>query len=170
MTGLDLLEEEMKKRGCTSTQISSKAVAVVLDILANSENDYLKLQEVKSETATLLTRLRDLRLTVDLWQNREKREQRRFDEEKEEFYREKHSMDEYIAAFNSSLTEVETPDARDAIKAAQLFVNTVNVKTAYDNTAFIIGLSSILTRGGIDGVKELKKINKKFAGYCGEII
>lgn len=170
MTGLELLEEEMKKRGCTSTQISSKAVAVLLDILANSENDYLKLQEVKSETATLLTRLRDLRLTVDLWQNREKREQRRFDEEKEEFYREKHSMDEYIAAFNSSLAEVETPDARDAIKAAQLFVNTVNVKTAYDNTAFIIGLSSILTRGGIDGVKELKKINKKFAGYYGEII
>lgn len=41
-----------------------------------------------------------------------------------------------------------------------MYINTVNINTKYDNTAFIVGLSAILTQTSFEPIKELKKINK----------
>lgn len=68
---------------------------------------------------------------------------------------------EYIERFEESITQMETPEARDALKTAQVFINSVNVDTKYDNTAFIVGLASLLTRTPVDALTELKKINYK---------
>ena len=75
--------------------------------------------------------------------------------------------EEYIKKFLDSIEKCETAEARDTMKTAQMFVNSVDVDTKYDNTAFIIGLASILSNGQINGIDELKKINKNMFAKVG---
>ena len=42
MTGLELFEQEMRTRGCTESQIKSKAVAIALDIISQNKNEYFE--------------------------------------------------------------------------------------------------------------------------------
>jgi hypothetical protein len=42
-----------------------------------------------------------------------------------------------------------------------MFVNSVNIDSKYDNTAFIVGLAAILSNGECGAISELKKINPK---------
>ena len=42
-----------------------------------------------------------------------------------------------------------------------MFIDSVDVATKYDNTAYIIGLASILSNGSMDAIAELRKINNK---------
>ena len=68
----------------------------------------------------------------------------------------------YIDKFFAALNECETPEGRDALKKAQMFVNSVNIKTVYDNTAYINGLAAILTKGESATVADgLEKIDEE---------
>lgn len=161
MTGLDCLREEMEKRGLTKSQIESKTTAVVLDIIANSGHKYTEIWENEASESK---KLNDLRHEVQGCENEIKHLKSLISKlEREEAEAEKHRIhcEDYIDEFNKSLLECESETGRDSMKAAQMFVNTVSVDTKYDNTAFIIGLASILSKGGMNPIGELKKINKK---------
>jgi transcriptional regulator with XRE-family HTH domain len=67
-------------------------------------------------------------------------------------------VDKYIKNFNESLEKMETPEARDALKTAQLFINTIDVQTDQNNTAFINGLAMILC--GVRGGEYPEKLKK----------
>lgn len=161
MTGLECLYEEMKKRGCTDAQCKSKAVAVVLDIIANDgKQTYIDLYDAERrlQKAIDLTRREEGYKEDAEKEYREIRAKSRAEEERiEEKYDE---VCAYVDAFNESLKSVDTPEGRDALRAAQLFINSVKIDTKYDNTAFIVGLSAILSNNKISAVDELKKINK----------
>lgn len=151
----------MEKRGLTKSQIESKTTAVVLDIIANSGHKYTEIWEKEASESK---KLNDLRRQVQGCENEIKYLKSLISKlEREEAEAEKHRMhcEDYIDEFNKSLMECESETDRDNMKAAQMFVNTVSVDTKYDNTAFIIGLASILSKGGINPISELKKINKK---------
>lgn len=161
MTGLDCLREEMEKRGLTKSQIESKTTAVVLDIIANSGNKYTEIWENEASESK---KLNDLRREVQDCEDTIKYNKALISKFNQEVGRAKEHRihcEDYIDEFNKSLMECESETGRDSMKAAQMFVNTVSVDTKYDNTAFIIGLASILSRGGISPISELKKINKK---------
>lgn len=69
---------------------------------------------------------------------------------------------EYIEKFNKSLDECETKEGRDALRLAQVFVNSVNTNTDQNNTAFINGLACILSRGECGSLfNGFKKLNAK---------
>ena len=70
-----------------------------------------------------------------------------------------HEVEDYITNFNKEREKLETPEARDRLKLAQLFANSVHVKTAYDNTAYIVCLGALLSGAKVDAIKEIKKIN-----------
>lgn len=154
MTGFDALREELKNRGCNSAQCESKVVGVVLDIVSNNKDLYSKLQE---EEQTETKRLREIENEIKFTRNKLRSIQFQCDK----LMRDKEWMVDYIQRFNEALAECETPEGRDAMKRAQVFVNSVSVDTKYDNTAFIIGLSAILSEGKIGSIQELKKINPK---------
>lgn len=154
MSLLDDLRDEMKKRGCTDSQINSKAVAVVLDIVSSSGNKYTAIQEEEKECSRLI---REFRF--------EKRElEHKKAELKDMAYtincREEY-VTKYIESFNNSLAECETEEGRDAMRRAQVFVNSVSIDTKYDNTAFIASLGAILSDGKIGALEEYKRINPK---------
>lgn len=161
MTGLDCLREELEKRGMSKAQINSKAVAVVLDIVAQSGNKYTEMWKSEQDVSK---RERDALNTIMWAENKEKDLNARIEgaepalklcEEK------KRQIESYVSKMCEALENCETPEGRDTMRIAQMFVNTVNVDTKYDNTAYIIGLAAILSKGGISPIDELKKINKK---------
>lgn len=154
MNGLDCLREEMEKRGLTKAQIESKVAAVVLDILSQSGDKYTKMWQEEQEQTE---RERSARKEAAYYERRAssaiitiKNAERLLSE-----------MQQYMDTLFDALNKCETPEERARLKAAQMFVNSVNVNTKYDNTAYIIGLAQILAGGNLDGIEELKKINPK---------
>ena len=154
MTGLDCLREEMQKRGFNKAQIQSKIAAAVLDILANTGTVHTDIVEAENKLSDITKKYHTVRDEVSrqnfLMEHRER-----------ELKAKEEKASEYIQRFNESLSDCETPEGRDALKRAQMFVNSVTVQSKYDNTAFIIGLSAILSDGKISAIEELKKMNPK---------
>jgi len=165
MNGIECLKTELLKRGFTKQQADSKVVLGVLEILSGSNGQYAKMDKIIDEVNDLENR--KLRLEAETREYEKKRNAIR--DNMENIIREINDLAnrrynaalEYIERFFKSLDECETPGGRDALKAAQMFVNTVDVDTKYDNTAFIIGLASILSQGNTAPIDELRKINKK---------
>lgn len=167
MTKLDWLREEMAKKGASKAQLNSKLVAMVLDILTDAGDKYeemwdeeekenLRLEEIKrqinranSEADSVIRQIQGL-----------KDEKQRIENLVPKWDGYIKEWEEYVDKFNKSLEECETAEGRDTLRIAQMFVNTVNVDTKYDNTAYIIGLASILSNGRMSAIDELKKINK----------
>ena len=161
MTGLDCLREELKKRGLPTQSVYSKPVAAVLDIVARSGNKYTEMWKSEKEASKLEEKLRDqirweekhyTELTVKIEEARK---------ELAQYEIKKQEIKDYLDKLIDSINNCETPEGRDAMRTAQMFVNTAEVNTKYDNTAFIIGLAAILSKGGINAIDELQKINSK---------
>lgn len=133
VTGLDCLREEMEKRGCNKAQIESKAAAVVLDILSNSGTIYTDIQEAEK-------RLSDLRNAISVRElNAALREQRINDAES----RNKKILED-IEKTKEEFLKPETPAARDRLRLAQFYKDSVEINNEYQRTAFIKGLGAIL--------------------------
>ena len=161
MTGLDCLREELEKRGLNKAQINSKVAAVVLDVVAQSGDKYTQMWKSEEETSkrecdALNTIMQAEHKEIEL-NARIERAERALELCKEK----KRQIESYVSKMCEALENCETPEGRDTMRIAQMFVNTVNVDTKYDNTAYIIGLAAILSMGGISPIDELKKINKK---------
>lgn len=165
MSGIECLKDELLKRGFTKQQADSKVVLGVLEILSESNGQYTKMDKILDDVNDL--EIRKSRLEAEAREYEKKRNAIRnnmdniIKEVNDRAGRLYHETLEYIERFFKALEESETPEGRNALKAAQMFVNTVDVDTKYDNTAFIIGLASILSQGNTAPIDELRKINKK---------
>lgn len=163
-SGLECLREEMRKRGCSEQQTNSKAVAIVLDILAsaNANGEMHIYQDIQTAETQLSNVEREISFALSKLGTVERdlviKKSSAIDEIKQ-LEVAKAELDNYIEDFKKSLLECETAEGRDRLRAAQMYINTVTVKTCYDNTAFITCLGAILTGQSIGIVKELKKIN-----------
>lgn len=173
MTGFEILKDELIKRGFTKQQVEkSKMLPAVLDILSGGGGQYLeiaKLSDDINELKRLKLELEQQKLDLEqqkqhiYWESaslRTSKERLEFEIQNaaDRIYKQ---TEEYIEKFFNALETCETPEARDSLKIAQMFINTVDVDTKYDNTAFIVGLSAILSKGEIAPVDSLTKINKK---------
>lgn len=165
MTGLDCLKEEMIKRGLTKQQAESKTVLIVLDILSGAEGKYLdlarleeRIEELKEDEEQLKSTIAEYRRKAIACSMELKQIIDSVNAKAIALYQENVK---YIRDFLHVLETAETPEGRDALKAAQMFVNTINVDTKYDNTSFIIGLASILSQGRMAAVEALHRINDK---------
>lgn len=152
MTGLDCLRDEMEKRGCSKAQVESKTAAIVLDILANMGHVNTDIVEAERKLADVKRQTeREIRYC----------EMRKFEirEKEREFNERVETEQKRLDDFMQKLSECETPEARDAIRRARLFIDCADVNSKYDNTAYIIGLGSILSNGNVDVIGEMQKIN-----------
>lgn len=166
MTGLECLKEEMAKRGCSKAQMESKTVAIVLDILSNTGTKFTEQYEVEK---TIEDKKRRLELKETQLKGREKRIEQRMEEVEGRINDVNKSIDEtkeYIKSFYESLKQCETPEARDKQKLAQLFVNTVNLESSQNNTAFIEGLARILASNTeAVAIERLKSVDTDLTQY-----
>ena len=175
MTGLECLREEMRMRGATPAMVDSKAAAMVLDIVANTPDAiYEKTDEAEQKLATLSRKIETKKAMLDKVASEYNEAQGQLISLKCEIAAGKSQLSnrkqqeiadarKYIDEFNESLKGCETPEARDQMRTVQLFMDATEVNTKYDNTAFIIGLAAILSRGKVAAISTLKKINDKIA-------
>lgn len=159
MTGLDLLREEMKKRGCNDKQATSKAVAVVLDIISKSGNKFQDIQEAEKRLQDLNVEIRDAEDRLERIRGIRRAEAKEKSDWFAEADAERKRLEEYVEDFKRGLFLCSTEEAADALRTAQFYVNNTNVVTKYDNTAYIVGLASILSGKKVDPDIELRKIN-----------
>lgn len=146
MTGLEMLKQEMLKRGCTKVQTESKLVAIVLDIVA--------------ETGTAHTDLREAEQRVKEIEDEAAAVSRRWEKYAEADKEFREGVKEYVEDFKALLRQCETAKARDALKVAQTFTDSVEIKTVYDNTAYIKGLAMILCGQEIPAPIALRKVEE----------
>ena len=154
MTGMEELKKEMAARGLTKAQIESKAVYVVLDIVSGDPGKYVTVYEDEQRAKKTLEAANRERMSI---------ERLIIDNRKlvNEAARTREEIKSYVDEFSKALENCDTDEGRDKLRLAQMYVNTVKVNTVYDNTAFIVGLASLLTGTQTDPLKELKKINPK---------
>ena len=154
MTGLDLLKHEMLKRGATKAQVESKILPMVLDIISEDDKGgaYKRLDEVEKKIKEKELRFREM----DWDRNRARAEAERIIEDAKEQWKE---INGYISEFYEALKNCETPEGRDAMRRAQVYRNSINIKNGYDNNAYIILLGQILSVGDMGGLNAVKKIN-----------
>lgn len=150
----ETLKEEMIRRGATKTQAESKSVAIALDVIASTNGLYSNIHEQQM----VLDRLCQQIEQAEIWHNKEeKRRKAKLDA----MVKEAEQYTAYIEDFCKKLSECETPEGRDKMRVAQMFINTVDIDTKYDNTAFIIGLASIISGEAGVAIDRLKKVNPK---------
>ena len=165
MTGLELLKQEMINRGCTKAQCDSKAVLVVLDIVSKADGKYLLLAELESAIKSKRLEITCLQDQIEQLKIDRQKAKKEYEEMEQLRYNRKmqklQETDDYIKKFFEALEQAETPEARDRLRVAQTFINSVDIDTKYDNTAFIVGLSALLSGVQIHPLKEIQKINPK---------
>lgn len=150
---LDEMKEELIKRGLHPTQTTAKAIPHVMDIMTQDDK-YWDLVRIDEEIRSQEKRAERARAIAD---GAEKRAAELMRASLKGIKNDK----EYIANFYKALFDCDTAEAKDNMKAAQVFINSVNVNTVYDNTAFIIGLVAILSGGKVGAMEELHKLNTK---------
>lgn len=162
---IDKIKELMKEKGLAKAAIEGKTPGVVLSIVlenpdvAEAFKCVDELSELKKEKDFVYEVVNDLIRE----RNRLERERDRLKislAEYSSFARLEDAVkakNDYIDAFNKSLSQCETKEGRDKLRIAQTFINSVNINTVYDNTAFIRGLAEILSGGDFD-MYELRKV------------
>lgn len=167
MNGLECLKAELLNRGYTKQQCESKVVLGVLEIVSGSQGRYgdlaeldKEIQDSRRENARLMRAIHTQAETLSELRAEKSAILKELNDAADKRYND--TMD-YIEQFNTALLQCETPEARDQMKKAQMFVQSTSVDTKYDNTAFIIGLAAILSDNtqGSWALAELSKINTK---------
>ncbi len=159
MTGRELLEEEMRKRGATESQIKSKAVAILLDVIAKTDihtkiwEEEKRLDRLQFECEDKEAALKNLK-AMGIWEKLTQDNLSALKEKEKE-----DTISSYIDRFNQSLAECETAEGRDTMRRTQLFMNTVKINNNYDNTAFIKGLAMILSSGPFGNMTDLQRVS-----------
>ena len=171
MTGLDCLREELKKRGLTKAQIMSSTVAVVLDVLSQTGTQFTdvvkaeqELERIKADIRAEKWNLRQLEAELVGINDAVNRERKARDAQLNAKYAKLNEkwdeLHSYAEEFNKSLLEAETAEARDRLRIAQMYTNSVSRENGYEETAYSIGLASILC-GNCHPISALKAINPK---------
>lgn len=161
MTGLEMLKEELRMRGCTKAQVESKVVAEVLTILSGVDftGEWTASADIEQQRNELRALMEEKRDVLDGL----RRTQSCFENEMRDLKDTRERIIEELEKLQAEIMKCETPEGRDRTRAAQAFKNSVNVNSKYDNTAYIIGLAAIMTGGEVGALDTIGKINPKMA-------
>ena len=167
MTSLEELKQEMILRGAKANQVNGKTVAMVLDILSNSnsintnewesEQKVKRLEERKSQINKEIERLNEEAKKARELKDTELRNVYKNIEERERGIQD---MIQYCKDLKQSIEQCETEEGREKVRLAQVFRNSVNVGIGVaDSAAYVLGLAMLLTgcdlRGGVNALKEI---------------
>ena len=165
MTGLENLKQEMLKRGCTKQQCESKLIHIVLDILSNSNGEYIRVQEEKAITEQ---RIDELRIKKSSFDSYYKEKIQYIDKREKELITQRECLADQLMNVANLLNDLETPEMRDRLLMAQAFINNVDVQTPQNNTAFILALGSIMAGEKYIPIDKLQKMSLKIPDWRGE--
>ena len=171
MTGREILNQKLKAKGLTETQINSKAVEMTIAVFAEETDG-------TNYSALIQDAIQEYRVA----KNNADAEARRYSAKEESLSNERRANSareqDLIKSANGiknllidlekvydEILELETAEQRDRTRTARFFMDSVNVNTVYDNTAYIKGLSAILSGKEIPADEQSEKEkSRKSAG------
>lgn len=153
MTLLEQIRYEMANRGATPQQMNAKWIPMVVEIVTQNKG--------YEDEAKLEADLKFLRHEIEHLETIKRNWREKVDHDRDELEKMKVGIENYIKEWSQAFSECETEEGRDRLRTAQVFANSVQISTKYDNTAYIVGLSAILSGGVIAPIEEIKKINTK---------
>lgn len=145
MSGYELLISKMKELGATKAQTESKIVEMVVSIMAgNFESADSRMELLRAIEEEYKRKAEECEAAKEEYFQKTMEESRKV----HDLLRIRDIYDDVMSDIRemyNELTEAETPSARDRIRIAKIYESKVTVKTCYDNTAYIKGLSAILS-------------------------
>lgn len=145
MSGYELLISKMKELGATKAQTESKIVEMVVSIMAgNFESADSRMELLRDIEEEYKRKAEECEAAKEEYFQKTMEESRKV----HDLLRIRDIYDDVMSDIRemyNELTEAETPSARDRIRTAKIYESKVTVKTCYDNTAYIKGLSAILS-------------------------
>lgn len=151
MTGREILNQKLKAKGLTDAQIKSKAVETTIAVLAEETDgtNYSALiqdaiQEYRVARNNADAEVRRYSAKTEALSNNERANNAREQDLIKSANDIKNLLIDLEKVYDEIL-ELETAEQRDRARTARLFMDNVNVNTVYDNTAYIKGLSAILS-------------------------
>ena len=157
---LQELRGKMYEKGLMKQSVESKAVTIAYGIMSECETTAADIAENEAQLRRTKTDISDCERQLSYKRWNLERQEEDLTKYRQNLDNKKQEIEGYISEFYEKLNQCETPEARDAMRIAQMYINSVDVETKYDNTAFIVGLAAILTGKTMEPVEELKKINK----------
>lgn len=157
---LQELRGKLYEQGLFKQSVESKAVTMAYGIMTGTETTAADIAENEILLRKTKTAISDCERELSYKRWNFEREKEDIEKYKQSFDKKRQEIEGYISEFCKKLEQCETAEARDAMRIAQMYINSVEVETKYDNTAFIVGLAAILTGKTMEPVEELKKINK----------
>lgn len=145
MSGYELLISKMKELGAIKAQTESKIVEMVVSIMAgNFESADSRMELLRGIEEEYKRKAEECEAAKEEYFQKTMEESRKV----HDLLRIRDIYDDVMSDIRemyNELTEAETPSARDRIRIAKIYESKVTVKTCYDNTAYIKGLSAILS-------------------------
>ena len=164
---LKRLREILKGLGCNGANVLSKAVTLTYGILTKCDKEQLREAErLGDEISSMEYRIKQLKEQRDyaLEEAKEKnlqetirlqKKESELNDKAEKIEEEQKKLSELAERINNAADQ----ETKSKIIMAQWFRDNVDVKTAYDNTAFIVGLASVL--GSPAAIDQIQEINPK---------
>lgn len=152
MTGLECLQEEMKKRGATKSTIDSKAVPMLIEIFADNmglvTDSFFSIQEEMKKSTCEMNMVRNefYNKSIEL-SERETALNKTYGKLHDELF----EMQKRLCDLQEQLEACETEESRDRIRLLDQFDRRVlpmygNQKmNGYERTAYIKGCAAILS-------------------------
>lgn len=149
MTGIELLKSELKAKGfkCSKIHMNIELITAVVDVLSENKEEvnaaklFYDLAEEKLKKAEQLKR--DARHHEAI-ATRAEHNAKNHDVNAQASEREALAAESRMREIESRIGDMETPEARDRIRLADIYEKMTDRKTCYDNTAYIKGLAAIL--------------------------
>ena len=161
MTGIDCLRAEMERRGASKAQIESKTAVMVLDILTEANGKYSDLAKLEDDIQEYNSALEKKKSELENVLSEYLKASTQCNTAKAEAQKlidkELCKVLEYIETFNKALEECETAEGRDAMRRAQVYVNSVNIKNDANNTYFIQGLAMVMAGYPLGNITKFEK-------------
>lgn len=151
MTGREILNQKLKAKGLTDAQINSKAVEVTIAVLAEETDgtNYSALIQDAIQEYRVAKNNADAEARHYVAKEESLSNERRANSAKErDLIKSANGIKNLLIDLEKvydEILELETAEQRDRTRTARFFMDSVNVNTVYDNTAYIKGLSAILS-------------------------
>lgn len=142
MGELERVRNEMIKRGCSKSMTESKSVAVVLDIINETGSQFKDFVDEEKELEEAERRLNREQFNFQIKMSDAKYE---LDKRGKVLDARERELNEFANELAEKLEQLETKEARDRVRLAHFYMKYAKPTNGYEKTAFIKGLSYILS-------------------------
>lgn len=149
MTGIELLKNELKAKGFSDSKIrmNIELITAVVSIVSENKKEVNAARFLYEGAKEMIEKAKQHEAAAKRHEaiaTRAEYNAKNHDVNAQASEREAIAAESRMREIESRIGDMETPEARDRIRLADIYEKMTDRKTCYDNTAYIKGLAAIL--------------------------